>query len=55
MLNESNMDYWQNDNVSKTKMKEIIPVVILQHQILKVQTNLNHDEYYYYIKQFVLT
>ena len=36
-------------------MKETIHILILQHQILKVQKSLNHDEYCYHIKQFILT
>ena len=30
-------------------------MLILQHQILKAQKSLNHDEYCYHIKQFILT
>ena len=30
-------------------------MLILQHQNLKAQKSLNHDEYCYHIKQFVLT
>ena len=36
-------------------MKETIHMLILQHQILKAQKSLNHDEYCYHIKQFILT
>ena len=45
----------KNDNVYKTKMKETIHMLILQHQILKAQKILDHDEYCYHIKQFILT
>ena len=45
----------KHDNVYKTKMKEAIHMLILQHQILKAQKSLNHDEYCYHIKQFILT
>ena len=36
-------------------MKKTIHMLILQHQILKAQKCLNHDEYCYHIKQFILT
>ena len=36
-------------------MKETIHMLILQHQILKAQRSLNHDEYCYHIKQFIMT
>ena len=45
----------KNDNVYKTRMKETIHMLILQHQILKAQKSLNQDEYCYHIKQFILT
>ena len=54
----SNLARWiidKNDHVYKTKMKETIHMLILQHQILKAQKSLNHDEYCYHIKQFILT
>ena len=44
----------KNDNVYKTKMKETIHMLILQHQILKAQKGLTHGEYCYHIKQFIL-
>ena len=36
-------------------MTETIHMLILQHQILKAQKSLNHDEYCYHIKQFIMT
>ena len=45
----------KKDNVYKTKMKETMHTLILQHQILRAQKSLNHDEYCYHIKQFILT
>ena len=36
-------------------MKEQIHMLVLQHQILKAQKSLNHDEYCYHVKQFILT
>ena len=34
-------------------MKETIHMLILQHQILKAQKSLNHDEFH--IKQLIMT
>ena len=54
-VNNSEMDYWQKGNVYKTKMKETMHVPILQHQILRSKKSINHDEYCYHVKQFILT
>ena len=54
-VNNSEMDYWQKGNVYKTKMKETMHVPILQHQILRLKKSINHDEYCYHVKQFILT
>ena len=35
-------------------MKETMHMLILQHQILKAQKSLNHDECCYHIKQFIM-
>ena len=54
MLNKSQVDY-KNNNVYRTKRIETLHMLFfIKNQILKVQKCINHEEYWFHVKQFIL-